>query len=118
MNGCRLIVRYSLQYCLILGIAMLMRLPCHAQAKPLTENQLINVSNGPLRSNPEALRQLVEAHGLDFIPTKTFLVKLPDEKDIKNAVFFKAGQQMRIRVCKFKSDDSAIADQFAQSMRN
>ena len=118
MNGCDLIVRSSLRYCLIFGIAMMMHLSCHAQAKPLTESQLINVSNGPLKSNPEALRQLVEAHGLDFIPTKTSLVRLPDEENIRNAVFFKAGQQMRIRVCKFTSDDAAIADQFARSMRN
>ena len=97
---------------------MLMQLSCHAQAKPLTQTQLVDVSNGPLKSNPEALRQLLEAHGLDFIPTKTSLIKLPDEKEIKNAVFLKAGQQMRIRVCKFTSDDPVIADQFAQSMRN
>jgi hypothetical protein len=117
MSRLRFIIHDSLRCCLIFGMAMLLHPFSHAQAKPLTESQLKDISNGELRSNTQGLLDLIEAHGVDFIPTSTFLASLSIGPEVKQAILEKAGRQMRIRVCKFASDDQALATSFAESMR-
>lgn len=110
------ILRGSYWCGLILEVALSVHLFGQTQPKPLTIEQLDSVLKGPLKSNPEGLGQLIKQHGLDFIPTQSFLETLPNG-EVRDAMLLTAGRQLRIRVCRFMSDDSVVANKFAESMR-
>lgn len=90
-----------------------------ADEKPLTEDQIKQLSNGPLKTYPDELAKLVDSHGVSFFPTNTTLGKLKDagvDESVISAIRFRAARQMRIKVCLFKSSDGALAKEFADKM--
>jgi hypothetical protein len=87
--------------------------------KPLTEEQVKQLAEGPLKKYPDEIVKLVESHGVDFLPTNTSLTRLKDTgvKDVVlSAIRQKAGSQLRIKVCLFKGSGSALTTQFADAM--
>jgi len=110
-------LRFPMLCWLVLSTAISAHPILHAQdGKPLTEDQLTQASNGPLRSYPEGLKGLINEHGLDFLPTNSFLTKLALSESVKQTILYKAGSQMRIRVCQFTGDDQPLAKRFAEQM--
>lgn len=90
-----------------------------ADEKPLTEDQIKQLINGPLKTYPDEVTNLVKTHGVSFFPTNTTLGKLKDAgvpDSVISVIRSTAAQQMRIKVCLFKSSDGALANEFAHEM--
>jgi hypothetical protein len=90
-----------------------------ADGKPLTEEQIKQVSKDLLKNDPEGVMKMVESHGVSFFPTKTNLGKLKEagvSQAVIEAIRRKAGSQMRIKVCLFKGPNQDLAKEFADAM--
>ena len=90
-----------------------------ADEKPLTEEQLIKMSTGPLKSYPDQVVEYVKKQGVTFFPTNTtlrWLEKAGVHPSAISAIRSKVASQMRMKVCRFTCDDSSVATKFEQAM--
>jgi hypothetical protein len=90
-----------------------------ADEKPLTQEQLIEMSAGPLKSYPDEVVKYVNNRGVTFFPTNTnlrWLEKAGVHQSVVATVRNKVASQMRIKVCRFECDDQALAKKFEEAM--
>jgi len=86
---------------------------------PLTEEQLIEMSKTTLRDYPKEVINLVQGRGVNFFPTKTTLGWLENEgvhPTVLPEIKLKATAQLRIKVCQFSSDDSALGQKLTEQV--
>jgi len=104
---------------LLIAIFLLAKAAFATAENPLTEDQIRQLSVGPLRPYPDEIVKLVERHGVNFVPTNGTVRKLKDagvDQSVIFAIWRKAGSQLRIKVCRFESTDSTMATNFANAM--
>src|SRR5688572_9478800 len=90
-----------------------------ADNEPLTEEQLIQMSTGPLKPYPEEIKKYVNKRGVTFFPTSTTLKWLEKggvPSDVIGAIRTKVASQIRIKVCRFACDDLSVSNKLAEAM--
>lgn len=109
--------------CLLLTLAVsLAPTTSAADETPLSQDQLIQMSTGTLKSHPEEVRRYIDRRGVSFFPTKSKLHELEAahvDASIINAIRMRIGAQMRIKVCQFEgfeAHDLPIATDLRNAM--
>jgi len=111
--------RHGFIGCLVLMVVFPAAFVRAADEKPLTQEQLMEMSMGTLKAYPDEVVKYVNKRGVTFFPTNTnlkWLEKAGVHQSVITAVRAKVASQMRIKVCRFVCDDSATAKKFEEAM--